>query len=646
MAVPDLPTRFPCWVKAVYSWGGESKGDLGFIEGDVIECLNAGDGSWWTGRLYRDRRSIGCFPSNFVKLMPTDWAPYRKPSLQTNNTPPSSISTAPATPSPSKTKSVFRKPFTAYEKTDGRGSPKATPSPPDSAPKKWKPMAPYTSMKTIDSHRAPTKSSPLKDTTSSIPAPLPRGSPYSSQHQENGRRHSHVPSAQHDTSRAPSPQPPRAQANHFTRAASPQPYLSRNTTPQSQPSWDTRIPSPAPFQQRAPSPQPNYNRSTSPNPMQNRSSLYHRPSFNDYDGNQQRFSRAPSPRPSFEPASSDESGIPFPSSHQVRRLASREPSPVPFQEHEPESSPPPPPPAHRVMYSHGEETPRDEYRQHAPGHTTPRAVSPAPSGHSGLTPSPLRDAMNDVMSSLDGMGIQDDDNEQERDGSPPAMWGPDDYEIVRSNSAREGRPHTSIGLTNFHNPHQQEAAQGDPVFENGDATDDPFAFPELSSSRREPPRLNTYVQRMEERLRNLQQNSDYYGSYRREENAYNFPRSGAPQGRFDGTDDLMSDDTRPGTSNGWATQEPATLSQQPSIASRSGSKRGLRERKSAFELGRARLSRTLTARSSVTNASSTAQSSTTNNSSSTSATDPSLMSGHSLTWINCETLFYEITCSS
>ncbi|RTE69046.1 hypothetical protein BHE90_016571 [Fusarium euwallaceae] len=42
---PSLPTRFPYWCRAIYSWGGESKHDLGFIQGDVIECLNAGDGS-------------------------------------------------------------------------------------------------------------------------------------------------------------------------------------------------------------------------------------------------------------------------------------------------------------------------------------------------------------------------------------------------------------------------------------------------------------------------------------------------------------------------------------------------------------------------------------------------------------------------
>src|SRR2546423_7461960 len=66
---PELPTRFPCWCRAVYSWGGETDRDLGFVEGDLIECLNAGDGSWWMGRLKRDKRQVGLFPSNFVEVL-------------------------------------------------------------------------------------------------------------------------------------------------------------------------------------------------------------------------------------------------------------------------------------------------------------------------------------------------------------------------------------------------------------------------------------------------------------------------------------------------------------------------------------------------------------------------------------------------
>src|SRR6186713_3075106 len=102
-----LPPRFPCWCRAVYSWGGETKKDLGFVEGDLIECLNAGDGSWWMGRLFRDRRAMGLFPSNFVRILPDDFVPSNR---STSPLPGSAADT----PVPQKTKSVFRKPFQAY----------------------------------------------------------------------------------------------------------------------------------------------------------------------------------------------------------------------------------------------------------------------------------------------------------------------------------------------------------------------------------------------------------------------------------------------------------------------------------------------------------------------------------------------------
>lgn len=73
-----LPPRFPCWCRAVYSWGGETDKDLGFVEGDLIECLNAGDGSWWMGRLRRDRRMMGVFPSNFVVVLEEDFVPISR----------------------------------------------------------------------------------------------------------------------------------------------------------------------------------------------------------------------------------------------------------------------------------------------------------------------------------------------------------------------------------------------------------------------------------------------------------------------------------------------------------------------------------------------------------------------------------------
>ncbi|PHH64958.1 hypothetical protein CDD81_3595 [Ophiocordyceps australis] len=109
-APPPPPARFPCWCRAVYSWGGESKRDLGFIEGDLIECLNAGDGSWWVGRLYRDRRTIGSFPSNFVEVLPQGFRPTAR---SVSPLPSRDSSASKNVPIKSKT---FRKPFEAYAK--------------------------------------------------------------------------------------------------------------------------------------------------------------------------------------------------------------------------------------------------------------------------------------------------------------------------------------------------------------------------------------------------------------------------------------------------------------------------------------------------------------------------------------------------
>ncbi|CAN6616352.1 hypothetical protein TRVA0_006S02740 [Trichomonascus vanleenenianus] len=66
--VTTLPASLPCLVKAIYSWSGEEKSDLGFVEGDVIEVLNTGDGNWWTGRLKRNKM-VGTFPCNFVDFI-------------------------------------------------------------------------------------------------------------------------------------------------------------------------------------------------------------------------------------------------------------------------------------------------------------------------------------------------------------------------------------------------------------------------------------------------------------------------------------------------------------------------------------------------------------------------------------------------
>src|SRR5262249_43238517 len=76
--------------------------------GDLIECLNAGDGAWWMGRLKRDRRMVGLFPSNFVEVLDESFQPSPNPSSQASSNPTTSK------PTPQRQKSMFRKPFQAY----------------------------------------------------------------------------------------------------------------------------------------------------------------------------------------------------------------------------------------------------------------------------------------------------------------------------------------------------------------------------------------------------------------------------------------------------------------------------------------------------------------------------------------------------
>ncbi|KIW68727.1 hypothetical protein PV04_04651 [Phialophora macrospora] len=121
MASPLLPTKFPCWCRAVYSWGGETDRDLGFIEGDLIECLNAGDGSWWMGRLHRDKRMMGLFPSNFVAVLGDDFVPMRRsvspmPDLQKRD---STSKNSLAQLQEKKERAKSRRPFNGYKNAKG-----------------------------------------------------------------------------------------------------------------------------------------------------------------------------------------------------------------------------------------------------------------------------------------------------------------------------------------------------------------------------------------------------------------------------------------------------------------------------------------------------------------------------------------------
>lgn len=68
MAAAQLQTGLPFKVKAKYGWSGESKEDLGFLEGDIMEVTRIA-GDWYYGHLLRNKKCYGYFPNNFVKLI-------------------------------------------------------------------------------------------------------------------------------------------------------------------------------------------------------------------------------------------------------------------------------------------------------------------------------------------------------------------------------------------------------------------------------------------------------------------------------------------------------------------------------------------------------------------------------------------------
>ncbi|KAF4633768.1 hypothetical protein G7Y89_g4341 [Cudoniella acicularis] len=492
---PGLPQSFPCMVKAIYSWGGESKRDLGFIEGDLIECLNAGDGSWWMGRLRRDKRVMGLFPSNFVEVLDQSFRPASRGSSPLVDRSPSPNPFNPQPPQKSKSK-AFRKPFQAYAAPDARLAKRAEIQKQDS----------------ISVSRAPSPA--IRNTISRAPSPQMRG--YTSR----------VPSPAppiHNIygSRAPSPAPPTHDNAYGSRAPSPAPPLHYN-------SYGSRAPSPAPpmhtgYGYRAPSPAPSF---------QNRP-----------------YSRAASSNPEFDLG----------------------------------SSPPPPPPPHRSAF-----TPhKPAYSPRSSQINTPRAPSPCPPspGATGLTPSPLRSAMDDVMSSLYDMGIS---RETESPEAPLDPWSPEAFDqtyIKARRNNKSQRPNTAMGI----------GGQND----YDDELDEPYVSGTQTKyvADQPPPQLSNYVRRMEDRLNKMHTSSPM----------------------------PLEDDDR-----GPAVPPKLKAYDRPkSVIGNSQPEQKLRHRKSAYEVGRSVLGRTFTTKTNSTSSSSGNRSTTTNGSSSTQMTDRSIMSGPS-----------------
>ena len=213
-----------------------------------------------------------------------------------------------------------------------------------------------------------------------------------------------------------------------------------------------------------------------------------------------------------------------------------------------------------------------------------RTPSPHPPSLNGHTPPMLRHAMDDVISSLEDMGMTRRESEPETPFNP---WSPEAFDELHKPSLQrpDARPLTSLGLgaggSNYSDLKGYSSTHNSPD-RYGDG----------------PPQLSNYVQRMENRLRQMQDQPN---------RGYRDPEDGPPPA------------PPPKNSPFHSRPTSAMAGRRPSI----------RNRKSAYELGRAALGRTFTAKSSATNSSSGVQSNATASSTQTSMTSQSIMSGHS-----------------
>ncbi|CAG8886164.1 unnamed protein product [Penicillium nalgiovense] len=352
----QLPVRFPCWCRAVYSWGGETTRDLGFVEGDLIECLNAGDGQWWMGRLRRDRRAVGLFPSNFVELLSEDFVPVSRdttsPMVLAGSSPINNPTSA-----PKKQKTVWRKPFQAHKEavspaSAARRATEAGPSAPAIPQTPPRDGSVPLSTKPLRTHATAVKNQgSLSRPTSSASRSSSRGvSPRSSAEPE--RSPSMLPRASVSTSRPSSREQSPLQTQERSYAMTPKASLS-STRPLS------RNPSPLPIHENssgmvAPGSIPSYRASSrEPSPLQ----------MQDY----------PPPTAPHGSVSS-------------YRGSSREPSPLHIQEYPPSTIP-----AGSISYQTQSREPSAMYMENHPPTTMPhgsmssyRAPSPLIHDHASM----------------------------------------------------------------------------------------------------------------------------------------------------------------------------------------------------------------------------------------------------------------------
>lgn len=590
------------------------------MEGELIECLNAGDGSWWTGRLRRDRRMVGSFPSNFVEVLPDDFRPTSRatsPMVDSNGN----------TPSPkgpiSKTK-TFRKPFEAYAKAPHYTTAKqpetykdgVKPRPREGSDSSFRNSslyrnsqngstrsresrtgsfrdAQYDSFREVhvrsrqNSHRTNTENS-IRESRSGyaqnsfnssrknayfgeeVRAPSPNPQPqrtrrgtapalvvnrlqspqppqqlplthFEARPYAHSYSHSQPPLLSHTQLQhhgighhSESPNPPVAAVSpamsQWAHESSHDPVSYRNCSPNPivmggsyspNPMMMNRHYSPNTMMDRPHSPNPIMNRAPSPIPMASRS-----PS---------PFTRqSPSPQPHLGPGSREPSPTPSFSFRPYRPGAERNDSP-----------PPPMPPPHRHiqqcgsagsynqlarqtshnsydpdsygapgldrhgsqvsfdsrMYNdqagrHNSNISQDPPKQN--GYRTPRTTSPCPPSPAGegFTPSPLREAMDDVYKELDALGMSGQESEKaSREALNP--WSPESFDMVHQRSKRKNqpRPLTSTGFVNIDEGYETHSGSG---VSSRDAL-----YHGAQKGESGLPEVGGYVEKMESQLRKM-----------------------------------------------------------------------------------------------------------------------------------------------
>lgn len=243
--------------------------------------------------------------------------------------------------------------------------------------------------------------------------------------------------------------------------------------------------------------------------------------------------------------------------------------------------------------------------------------------------------MNDVISSLEDMGIPEHSAQSQHGGTKQDNfdpWSPEEFDQgyaatpTRLNTPL--RPNTSSGVDREYDHSKNR----------------PNHRRSRTDFSEEPPVLSNYVERMESRLGRVRRGDTPRSSQGSEDvmappevpPKTGFFRSKSPFGRpkspFGRPKSPFGRPKSPFTRSTTPSMPPPPIPNHPRAKSSMGD-RGpppvLRHKKSAFEVGKAIIGRTFTTKSASTNGSSGQQSTTTNGTVSTQATGRSLMSGQS-----------------